>query len=101
MMQRMESYTLERYTTRLNGLNEQVKAWEPAGTIRAAVSTANGYTSQQNQALRISSTHRAVTPDEVRVGDRFGGYKVDYVIPGRRYSQLFLTREDALRETGV
>ena len=101
MMQRMETYALERYETSLNGWNEQEKQWRVVGQIRAAISAANGYTANQNQALRISSTHRAVTPDDVRTGDRFGGYKVDYVISGRTYSQLFLTREDEIHETGV
>ena len=98
MMQRMQAYELERYETAENEWNEQVKRWKPAGTIRAAVSAGSGNTQNSDQALRVSSTHRAVTPDDVRAGDRFGGYVVDYVIPGRIYSQLFLTKEDALRE---
>ena len=101
MMQRMETYALERYETSLNDWNEQEKQWRVVGQIRAAVSVANGHTANQNQMLRITSTHRGITPDDVRTGDRFGGYKVDYVIPGRTYSQLFLTREDALHEAGV
>lgn len=98
MMQRMQTYELERYEITKNEWNEQVKRWTTAGRIRAAVSAGNGNTQNSNQACRISSTHRAVTPDDVRAGDRFGGYVVDYVIPGRIYSQLFLTKEDALRE---
>lgn len=97
MMQRMQAYELERYETAENEWNEQIKRWKPAGMIRAAVSVGNGNT-RSGEMIRVSSTHTAVTPDDVRAGDRFGGYVVDYVIPGRVYSQLFLTREDALRE---
>lgn len=96
MLQRMQKYALTRPRIVQNGMLEEVKTWEPAGNILAAVSTATGSTVEQNQALRISSTHRGITQNDVRVGDRFGGYVVDYVITGTRYTQLFLTKEDSL-----
>lgn len=98
MMQRMQEYTLERCTAIKNELLEDVKEWQPVGKIRAAVSVAAGSTQETNQIQRITSTHTAVTQDEVRTGDRFGGYIVDFVTPGRRYNQLFLTREAEIRE---
>lgn len=97
MLQRMEIYTLERCTIEKNDLLEGVKVWKEIGKIQAAVSVSTGSTLEQNQLLRISSTHRAITMDNVRAGDRFGGYMVDYAIPGRIYNQLYLTREDAAK----
>lgn len=97
MLQRMDIYTLERCTIEKNDLLEDVKIWKEIGKIRAAVSVSTGSTLEQNQLLRISSTHKAVTMDNVLSGDRFGGYLVDYVIPGRIYNQLYLTREDAVK----
>ena len=96
MIQRMQSFDLMRPMIEVNHLGEEVTRYKRAGRIRAAISTATGSTVEQNQALRISSTHRGLTQDDVRVGDRFGGYAVDYVITGTRYTQLYLTREDAL-----
>lgn len=96
MMQRMQKYTLERPEKTKNGLLETVIRYKPAGSIMAAVSEATGATLETNQARRISSTHTAITMNDVRVGDRFGGYVVDYVTPGRVYSQLSITREEAL-----
>lgn len=96
MLQRMQKYALTRPRIIQNGMLEEVKVWEPAGSILAAVSTATGSTVEQNQALRISSTHRGITQNDVRVGDRFGGFVVDYVITGTRYTQLFLTKEESL-----
>lgn len=95
MLQRMETYTLERCTTEKNDLLEDVKIWKEIGKIRAAVSVSTGSTLETNQIQRISSTHKAITPDDVRAGDRFGGYTVDFAIPGRIYTQLYMTREDA------
>ena len=40
MMQKLRSFTLERRMERVNDLYETVVTWEPAGTIRAAVSVA-------------------------------------------------------------
>ena len=97
MLQRMEIYTLERCTIEKNDLLEDVKIWKQIGKIQAAISASTGSTLEQNQLLRISSTHKAVTMDNVLAGDRFGGYLVDYVIPGRIYNQLYLTREDAAK----
>jgi hypothetical protein len=37
-----------------------------------------------------------LTQDDVRTGDRLGGYVVDYVITGTRYTQLFLSKEESL-----
>lgn len=96
MLQRMETYRLERPRIDINDLCEEVKTYISAGKVRVAISTATGSTIEQNQALRISSTHRGLTQDDVRVGDRFGGYVVDYIVTGTRYTQLYLTREDAL-----
>lgn len=96
MLQRMESFDLLRPRIDVTEIGEEVKSWEAKGRIEAAVSVVSGRTAEQNQALRISSTHRAITHDDVRTGDKFGGYIVDYAIPGRRFTQLFLTREDAL-----
>ncbi len=96
MLQRMEIFDLMRPRITQNDLGEEIPVLEKAGRIRAALSAATGSTVEQNQALRISSTHRALTQDDVCVGDRFGGYVVDYVITGTRYTQLFLTKEDAL-----
>lgn len=97
MMQRMETYALERAAIRKNELQENIKEWRSAGEIQVAISTATGAVQEINQIQRISSTHTAITPRrDVYSGDRFGGYSVDYVIPGRRYNQLFLTREEAL-----
>lgn len=98
MMQRIRSYALERRTERVNDLYEAVSVWKPVGTIRAAVSAAAGSTAELNQIRRIESTHTALTHDDVRVGDRFGGYVVDYVVEGARWRQLFLSREDAIFE---
>lgn len=97
MLQRMDIFTLERCTIKKNDLLEDIKVWKEIGKIRAAVSVSTGSTLEQNQLLRISSTHKAVTMDNVQTGDRFGGYLVDYVIPGRIYNQLYLTREDAAK----
>lgn len=97
MLQKMEIYTLERCVIEKNELLEDVKVWKEVGKIRAAVSVSTGGTLEQNQLLRISSTHRAITMDNVLAGDRFGGYLVDFVIPGRIYNQLYLTREDAAK----
>ena len=97
MLQRMESYTLERCTIEKNEMFEDVKNWKQIGKIMAAVSVSTGSTLEQNQLLRISSTHKAITMDDVCAGDRFGGYTVDYVVPGRIYNQLYLTREDAAK----
>ena len=98
MMQKLRSFTLERRMERVNDLYETVVTWEPAGTIRAAVSVATGSTAEVNQIQRIPSTHTALPHDDVRVGDRFGGYLVDFVMEGPRWRQLFLSREDALHE---
>ena len=98
MMQRMQEYTLERCTISKNEHLENIKTWQPVGKILAAISVSAGSTQEINQIQRISSTHTAVTPNEVKTGDRFGGYTVDFVISGRRYNQLFLTREAALNE---
>lgn len=97
MLQRMDTYTLERCITEKNDLLEDVKIWRQIGKIRAAISVSTGSTLETNQIQRISSTHRAITQDDVRAGDRFGGYTVDFTIPGRIYTQLFLTREDAAK----
>lgn len=97
MLQRMETYTLERCITEKNDLLEDVKIWRQIGKIRAAISVSTGSTLETNQIQRISSTHRAITQDDVRTGDRFGGYTVDFTIHGRIYTQLFLTREDAAK----
>ena len=96
MMQRMQKYALERPEKTKNDLLETVIRYKSAGSIMAAVSEATGATLETNQARRISSTHPAITMNDVRVGDRFGGYVVDYVTPGRVYNQLSLTREEAL-----
>lgn len=98
MMQRLRLFTLERRVERVNGLYETVQGWELVGTIRAAVSVSTGSTTEVNQIQRIQSTHTALTHDDVRAGDRFGGYLVDFVIEGPRWRQLFLSREDALHE---
>lgn len=99
MMQRMQQYTLERCTIEKNDLLENIKTWRPVKKIQAAISVSTGSTQELNQIQRITSTHTAVTPDEVKTGDRFGGYTVDFVITGRRYNQLFLSGEAALHES--
>jgi hypothetical protein len=96
MMQRMQAFDLLRPRVTLSAMGAEVQTFEPAGKIYAAVSAVTGSTVDQNQALRISSTHRALTQNEVRAGDRFGGFVVDYVIAGTRYTQLFLTKEESL-----
>lgn len=96
MFQRMESFKLLRPRVTVSEIGEEIKTFDHIGEITAAVSVAAGSTVEQNQALRISSTHRAITQNDVRVGDMFGGYIVDYAIPGRRYTQLFLTKEESL-----
>ena len=97
MLQKMETYTLERCITEKNDLLEDVKIWRQIGKIRAAISVSTGSTLETNQIQRISSTHKAITQDDVRAGDRFSGYTVDFTIPGRIYTQLFLSREDAAK----
>lgn len=96
-MQRFEEYTLTRAVVTVNEWAEEVPAWTNAGTIRAAVSTASGSVTEMNELLRIDSTHTALTYDSCQAGDRFGGYRITYIIPGagRRPHQLFLAREDA------
>ena len=101
MMQNMVEYELLRPVQAKNSLLESVTEYESAGTILAAVSVAAGSTLEVNQLQRINSTHRALTPNDVRVGDKFGSYKVDFTIQGRVYRQLFLTREDGLNENSV
>lgn len=96
MLQRMQEFELLRPRFTVNSLREEARSWESAGIIRAAVSVATGSTVEQNQMIRISSTHRAITQDDVHAGDKFGGYIVDYAIPGKRYTQLFLTKEEAV-----
>lgn len=98
MMQRMKPYTLERKVNRMNDLCEQVASWETVGTIRAAVSVAGGSRNELNQVLRIDSTHTGVTYDDVRTGDRFGGYRVQYVADGTRLRTLYLARDDPADE---
>lgn len=94
MMQRMEKYMLERAISRKNDLMETIQEWRPICEILAAISTATGSTQEINQIQRISSTHTAITQsNEARTGDRLGGYRVDFIIRGRRYNQLFLSRE--------
>ena len=95
----MQQYTLERCTIEKNELLENIKTWRPVKKIQAAISVSTGSAQELNQIQRITSTHTAVTPDEVKTGDRFGGYTVDFVITGRRYNQLFLSREAALHES--
>ena len=97
MLQRMEEYTLERCTIEKNDMMEDIKIWKEIGTILAAISVATGNIQETNQILRISSTHNAITQSDVKIGDRFGGYNVDYCIPGRRYNRLLLSREDGVR----
>ena len=94
MMQRMEEYDLLRPVFHENERYEQFAEWRTVDTIRAAVSTATGKVSELNQILRIESTHTAITRDTAQVGDRFGGYQVNYVIPGRRFNVLYLKRDD-------
>lgn len=98
MMQRMRRYALMRRVLKLNDLCEQVASWEAAGTIRAAVSLASGNQSETNQIMRLESTHTAVTYDDVRPGDRFGGYRVQYVADGPRMRTLYLSRDDPAEE---
>lgn len=98
MMQRMQEYALMRRVNRLNDLCEQIAEWREAGRIRAAVSAASGNIHELNQILRIQSTHTAITRDSVQIGDRFGGFDVTYVVPGRRFNVLYLKREDAQEE---
>lgn len=101
MMLRMQEYTLERCTISKGELLEDIKTWRPVKKIQAAISVSTGSTQELNQIQRITSTHIAITADEVKTGDRFGGYSVDFVIPGRRFNQLFLTREAVLHEGKV
>lgn len=100
MMQRMPEYDVLRCTVEQNEYMERVKTWKSVGKIRAALSVATGSKQELNQALRVNSTHRAVTPGSVEVWDRLQApdgatYAVDYIIPGTPYNQLFLTREDS------
>lgn len=99
MMQRMSAFELLRPEVAKNELRETIKTWTSVGTISAALSVAAGSKQELNQALRVSSTHRAVTTDQVEVYDRLRAvdgsvYLVDYIIPGEPYSQLFLTKEE-------
>lgn len=96
MNQRMEKYDLYRPVITINSLREEVKSFRRVGTVHAALSVTTGSTVEQNQVLRVSSTHRGLTQDDVRTGDKLGEYVVDYVITGPRYTQLFLTKEAAL-----
>lgn len=96
MKQKMQAFELMRPERETNAWSEEKQVYRPVGIIHAALSVADGRTQEQNQTLRVSSTHRALTRDDVRVGDRFGGYVVDYVITGTRYTQLMLSREEAL-----
>lgn len=100
MNARLTEYTLTRAAEAPNAWKERVKSWQEIGTIRAAISTASGSLQTQNDLLRIESTHTAVTWDDVKTGDRFGGFEVTYVIPGgrRRMHQLFLKRVDPPEE---
>ena len=99
MIQRMQTYDLTRAVTTTNAWQEVEKTFETVGTIDVAVSVSSGSTLAQNDVLRISSTHTGLTySTSVQVGDRFGGYIVDYIIEGsgRRMAQLFLTKGEAL-----
>ena len=96
MMQRMQTFDLTRPRIEVNAMGEEIPVLENIGKIHVALSAATGSTVEQNQTLRISSTHRALTQDDVRAQDRFGGYVVDYVITGTRYTQLFLSKEESL-----
>ena len=93
----MDVYDRMRPVEGTNAWHEKLAEWQVAGTVRAALSTASGALGEQNELLRIESTHTAVTHDAVGTGDRLrskGGevYEVTYVIPGtrRRMAQLFL-----------
>lgn len=104
-MQRMSAFELLRPEVAKNELREAVKTWKSVGTVSAALSVATGSTQELNQALRVSSTHRATTVDTVEVWDRLRAvdgstYIVDYIIPGTPYSQLFLTREEPASAPG-
>ena len=94
MNQRMKPYPLYRRGTALNEWNEEEVRWEPAGTIRAAVSTLTTGTREANGLTRVTSTHMALTRAAVRPGDRVGDWRVDGVIPGegRRLTRLLLSR---------
>lgn len=96
MLQRMEVFEHLRPEISVNAMGEEVKIFRSVGKVQAAVSAITGSTVEQNQALRISSTHRALTQDDVRTGDKLSGYVVDYVIAGTRYTQLFLSKEEPM-----
>lgn len=95
----MAEYALLRPVKALNAWNEQETRWETVGAIRAAVSLSSGSRNEQNQILRIESTHTGITYDDVRTGDRFGGYEITYVAEGLRgQKMLWLKRDDAASE---
>ena len=96
MKQWMETFEHMRQEISINAMGEEVKHYRRIGKIQAAVSTITGSTKEQNQALRISSTHRGLTQYDVRTGDKIGDYIVDFVISNTRYTQLYLTKEETL-----
>lgn len=93
----MDVYDRMRLVEGTNAWHEKLAEWQAAGTVRAALSTANGALQAKNELLRIESTHTAVTRDAVKTGERLRArsgetYDVTYVIPGtrRRLTQVFL-----------
>ena len=80
---------------RVNDLYETVVTWEPAGTIRAAVSVATGSTAEVNRSSAYSPRTRPSPKTTCAWATASGGYLVDFVIEGTRWRQLFLSREDA------
>lgn len=102
MLQRMQACELLRYAEHKNKWQETVAEWTPVGRIRVALSDSGGSIANINDTKRIKSTHRGLTYDSVRTGDRLicGGdvYKVDYVIDAARMRQLYLTKEEKLHE---
>lgn len=96
MLQSMKSYQLERRTVTRNAWNEDVVSYTPVGDVEVAVSVATGATVTSNEVLKVKSSHRGLTLCDVRVGDRFGGFTVDYVTDARQYRLLYLSKEEAV-----
>lgn len=80
---------------------EVVESWQETGEAAIALSTSTGATERLNSVQGISSTHVALTRDaRPAAGDRLSldgrTYRVDFVIGGTRYHQLYLNGCDVL-----
>lgn len=99
MIRRYIKAALSRPKTARDALGDFVETLEALRTIDIAITLANGSTSTINDVRAAQASHVGITPDSgVQIGDRLGVgsavYRVDFTHDLRRYSRLYLKRED-------